>query len=242
MMGRTHAMAGAVAGVAVLPVLDRFGVDVNGWSLVVATVAAAGGAMLPDFDHPNATVAHTLGPVTKAVARVVGTVTGGHRNGTHSILGCLLLAAVTWAVTLAGPLATGLWLAFLFAVAMAALGVPVTTNRRWHAIICLAAAVVLVPLGVLTHVPVGALPWAVGLGAFAHVATDSPTKQGVPLLWPVSRVRFRIANVTTGGPFDTGLYWVLTLVLVVQVSMLAGWMDWTFPDVEWRNVIDQLPV
>jgi len=48
-------MAGAVAGVAVLPVLDRVGVDVNGWSLVVATVAAAGGAMLPDFDQTTRT-------------------------------------------------------------------------------------------------------------------------------------------------------------------------------------------
>ena len=54
MMGRTHAMSGAVAAVAVLPALDSFGVEVNGWSLVVATVSAAGGAMLPDLDHPNA--------------------------------------------------------------------------------------------------------------------------------------------------------------------------------------------
>lgn len=236
MMGRTHAMSGAVAAVAVLPALDSFGVEVNGWSLVVATVAAAGGAMLPDLDHPNATVAHALGSVTRATAKMVEALSGGHRNGTHSLLGCLVFAGLTYGITQAGPIATGLWLAFLFAIAAAAAGVPVVRNRQAHTVVCLVAAAVLVPLGMLTYVPVGALPWAVGIGAAAHLVGDAATKQGVPLAWPLSRTRLRFANVTTGGPFDTAASWLLAAVLAVQVVLIARASGFAFPSLDLQGL------
>ena len=62
---------------------------------VFMVVAACGAAMLSDFDHYHATIAQSLGPVTKLLARVVGWCFGGHRNGTHSFFGILFFTVLT---------------------------------------------------------------------------------------------------------------------------------------------------
>ena len=43
------------------------------------------------------------------------------------------------------------------------------------------------------------LPWAVAVGVAAHLLGDILTREGVPLLWPVSTRRFRLASLSTGG-------------------------------------------
>src|SRR5579859_3401709 len=101
MMGPHHAACGAAAWVAVTtrlhadlaPVtqalgLGPFAFDV-GWPLVHATplgvvagaLVTAGAALLPDADHPSATIAHSLPPVSRALCAGIGAVSGGHRNG-----------------------------------------------------------------------------------------------------------------------------------------------------------------
>ena len=52
-------------------------------SLVLST---AGAALLPDLDHPGGTIANCFGPVSRAVARTVHRISGGHREATHSML------------------------------------------------------------------------------------------------------------------------------------------------------------
>ncbi|WP_258933603.1 metal-dependent hydrolase [Nesterenkonia pannonica] len=57
-------------------------------------------ALLADADHRHATVAHSLPPVSEAVCELVGRAVGGHRNGTHSVVGVIAFTAVAWAASL----------------------------------------------------------------------------------------------------------------------------------------------
>lgn len=52
--------------------------------------------MLPDADHHNATIAHSLPPLSNAVCAGIGKVAGGHRHGTHSVIGIAAFVFVAW--------------------------------------------------------------------------------------------------------------------------------------------------
>lgn len=196
-----------------LPALQHYGMVTTPAGVVAYTVAGAGAAMLPDFDHRHATIARSLGPISKGMAVVIEKLSGGHRNGTHSILGVafftLLAVAFNHAqalfglflphsqAVLAGQIALGAWLAFLFAVATFALRVTEVRSIIVHSILCLAAGVGFTLLTVKMPFPTEVLPWAVAIGASSHLLTDMLTKEGCPLLWPFLRFRFKFANLTT---------------------------------------------
>lgn len=63
----------------------------------------AGAAMAADADHHNATITHSLPPLSNAVCAGIGKVSGGHRHGTHSIVGIIAFTLVVWAFSLATP-------------------------------------------------------------------------------------------------------------------------------------------
>lgn len=200
-MGRTHATSGAVAFLAVLPLLHQAGLSLTPLTVPVTALAAAGAATLPDLDHPQATVSRSLGPATVGLARLVAWCTGGHRGGTHSLVAVAALSGGSAAVDLAGALPRGLACAFLFALATAAVQLRLA-RPLLHTTICVAAAIGLVTLSAQHTVTPGVLPWAVGVGSAAHLVGDMLTREGVPLLWPVSRRRFRIASLSTGGTIE----------------------------------------
>jgi membrane-bound metal-dependent hydrolase YbcI (DUF457 family) len=81
-MGRSHAVSGGVAFLAPASVLN-----LSPWTLLLGASVCAGAAVLPDIDHPGSGVSRTFGPVTQTFASVVGKLSGGHRNGTHSYAG-----------------------------------------------------------------------------------------------------------------------------------------------------------
>jgi len=63
------------------------------WPMLVATAAlGAAAALLPDLDIESSMVSNSLGPVTRLVSRGVAAVSGGHREGTHSLLALVLVA------------------------------------------------------------------------------------------------------------------------------------------------------
>lgn len=229
MMGRTHALSGAVAALAALPAVNS-AADVVGAAPVhgpvavaVLTVAAAGGAMLPDFDHHHATIAQSVGPITKVVAGAVGAISGGHRNGTHSFVGIAAFTALTWALGTSGGIVYGLWMAFLFAVAAAALRLDMVRATIVHTLLCLAVGAGLVAATATTFVPVAAATAGVAIGSAAHIAGDMLTRQGCPLLWPVVKTRFRVLALTTGGKWETQwLFAALAVTFVVLAGRLAG--------------------
>ena len=101
MMGHSHALTGAVAWLGLAPVLaglpllnesSRFietGIMAGALKppeLIAGALVCAGAAMLPDLDHPSATIAQTFGPLTWGLSKAVNWLAGGHRAATHSLL------------------------------------------------------------------------------------------------------------------------------------------------------------
>ncbi len=190
MKGAHHALCGAAAWVAVASTAPY----TLGWypvsplGVVAGTLVCAGAALAPDADHHDATIAHSLPPVSEWVCDVVGRLAGGHRNGTHSVLGVAVLTAIAWGagqVTVTTPalgdLAVGAGVLSLLLVAFAARALGLARRRldAWALALALATFVTVAA-------PTGWdwLPVAVGLGAAVHVAGDMLTGSGVPLLWP----------------------------------------------------------
>lgn len=252
-MGRTHATSGAVLALASVPLLQRYGLDTSPLSVVWMAIGGAGAAMLPDFDHRHATVAHSLGPISKGMAIGIEKVSGGHRNGTHSILGILVFTGFALAVNQAKPVlvhfgvhdsalwsrvAMGAWIAFLLSVTSAAFHLK-ASNIKWvHTLVCILGGVAIIGLSAWFPFPFDTLPYAVLAGTTAHILGDMLTKEGCPLLWPFVKFRFHVANFTTDHFFEHYIFSpLLAVVLLVQVGFLVGagpaltWLGqqvWTF--------------
>ena len=193
MMGAHHAISGSAAWVAVAGAgpltLGLYPVSDSG--LLIGAIVCAGAALLPDADHHNGTIAHSLPPLSTLVTRAVARVSGGHRNGTHGLL------AIPFAVTVAvaaglvnveteafGQVALGAGLLSLLLVAYAAKALRVTNDgswlRSWGVALVVSAMVTLFAPQEWEW-----LPFAVGLGVTVHIAGDMLTTGGVPLLWPL---------------------------------------------------------
>ncbi|WP_334173447.1 metal-dependent hydrolase [Sinomonas sp.] len=212
MMGPHHAACGAAAWVAVT---TRVHLDLTpltsllgwapasfdfGWPLlhasplgaVAGALVTAGAALLPDADHPSATIAHSLPPISRPICAGIGAVAGGHRNGTHSLLGIAVFTAIAWAAghwtveaPAVGTLHLGAGIVSLLLVAFAAkvLGVFPEGVRRipWLVAVPLAAFI-----AVFAPREQNWFPLAVALGSAAHIAGDMLTTGGCNLLWPIA--------------------------------------------------------
>lgn len=216
-MGRTHATSGAVAFLAALPVLTWADDSQGPVTVAVGALTAAGGAMLPDLDHPQATIARSLGPVTRLLSEVVARLSGGHRQGTHSIAGVAAFTLFTWLLTLAqdsdlGRLVLGLWLTLLFVVGSAVLHVPMPRPLRLG--IGAAVALLLLSAAAQHAFRTDVVVWAVAIGSAAHIVGDLLTREGCPLLWPVSRRRQRLMTLKTSG-------WTERLVVGPGLALVA---------------------
>lgn len=106
MTGRTHLLAGAAAGAALLALRGAGAVDPKG--AVAALGAACLGALLPDIDCPQSLLSRKGGPLGAAPGLILR-----HRGPTHSLVASLAAWAVaSWLCAACG---------FLGAVALAAL-------------------------------------------------------------------------------------------------------------------------
>jgi membrane-bound metal-dependent hydrolase YbcI (DUF457 family) len=198
--------------------------------------------VLPDLDEPGSTIARTFGFLTGVFAWIVHKLSGGHRKGTHSLLGVALLTAGCWAAgswqrgawaaggRLAHPwhlVPAGLILALLFASGLRALRIG--GHYADAAGIALAALVIwkgwdLVLVAVTSRkVPVLAVGTA--LGMLAHLAGDMCTHDGCPLLYPVSRHEFGLLperiRITTNKLAE---HWVVTPLLLAGLAYFT-WRD-----------------
>lgn len=218
MMGPHHAACGAAAWVALttrvhfdlsvitslLPAQLGVGPLVFdlGWPLfdatpvgiVVGALVTAGAALLPDADHRSATIAQSLPPVSNAVCASVGAIAGGHRNGTHSLVGIAGFVALAWfaghwtiETPLWGTVYLGAGLVSLLLVSFAAkvLGILPDGVQKlpWILSIPLAAFVAFYAPDEQDWFPL-----AVGIGCAVHIAGDLLTTGGCNLIWPF-RVR-----------------------------------------------------
>ncbi|MFI7483584.1 metal-dependent hydrolase [Kocuria sp. M1R5S2] len=202
MMGPSHAACGAAAWVALTADyrLHLEGISIPiGWGLLdvgdagvlTGALVTAGAALLPDLDHPGGTVARSLPPLSTWLSRVVCRIAGGHRRGTHSLLGMAAFTGLAAAAQELGVPVEGfgrVWpLAAVMSVLLIALAVqslaflPARVAKfNWVAGIGLGAVVGL-------HPPAHEwwFPAAVGTGVVVHVLGDLVTTRGVHLLYPL---------------------------------------------------------
>lgn len=247
-MGPTHAMSGAAAGVVLaVTTAQATGVPADAGTVVVLAGVTAGAAILPDLDHPSGTAARTLGPVSKLLSVFVnrlssmvaeatgarGRRVGGHRTLTHTLLFAVLLAAATWcAVDLGDSRVTIAIFAALVLLALHSLVRPVA--QRWGS---LGAVVIAVGLTLLVMrdrpemLTPAVMSTAVGLGCVVHCVGDAVTRSGVPLFAPFVPVggdRWGSVHLLPGplriraaGFGDTVAMAVFTAVLVGACAL--GW-------------------
>lgn len=217
-MGRTHTLTGLAAGAVTLPLLPT----TTSVPEQAAWVFLVGGmALLPDLDHPQATVARMWGPLTQTAARAVGVLARGHRAGTHDLLvaapvfGLLFAASLLWLPAALATTALAVGLA-LRALAIALPGDEAVEHPLVNAAVSAAGSWWLVT----TYGIPGWLPYAVALGVLVHIAGDALTEGGipVPLSWLTGSPR-RLP----GGPLDTGSA-VERLIVAPALVLLTGWL------------------
>lgn len=220
MMGAQHAACGAAAWVAVAsdyelpiaavtePLIDTYSwlswlpdtiplgmglLDVGPAGVFMGSIICAGAAMLPDIDHHSASIAYSLPPFTKVMARFFESVSGGHRHGTHSIVGTLFFGVVAWLASFLVVEDVG-WLgdlnvgAGLIAVILSAFAFKVlrfmpdsARKAPWAAGIMVGAITTLVfpqgPSWLITCVVIGVI---------VHILGDMLTKEGCNIFWPLT--------------------------------------------------------
>ena len=191
MMGSSHATTGAavwlaataaVPGAFALLELDPVGIGIG-------AIVCAGAALLPDADHPSATIAHSIPVFGKAGANAVNGLAGGHRHGTHSLLSIPIIVTLTWLLQFTvvkvewwdDPLAVGpaFVIAALIAFAVKVLGLAKRWPQAWTF-----GAVVGIAVMFLAPEQTAWLPLAIVLGFVTHLIGDFLTIGGLPLLWP----------------------------------------------------------
>src|SRR5699024_6691683 len=165
--------------------------DLTAPEVLAGTVVAAGAALLPDIDHPSATIAPSAGAVSK-LARAADSPAAGHRGATHTPLAVavfalagVLVTKVDWAVD--APvgeqieIATTAVVTALSAFAVRALKLTTGSLAPW---LIGAGAGLLVGL-FAPEVSIW-LPAAIGLGALVHLLGDLVTTDGIPFpTWPL---------------------------------------------------------
>jgi membrane-bound metal-dependent hydrolase YbcI (DUF457 family) len=206
MLGFSHATSGALGWLAVAPAASALiGQPLTPAELAVGTIACAGAALIPDLDHPSATIAYTFGPVSKAVSKLTALLAGGHRQGTHSLLFsvgfgvfCYLVGISTQWLDSNVPAMVLMFMLAAFAFRGLNIVIP-RTGRTFKGLVVIGQA------AALTWAMTLFMPeswWWLGLagafGSIIHLIGDSLTPEGVPWLYP-SRWRFSIPIIAHTG-------------------------------------------
>jgi membrane-bound metal-dependent hydrolase YbcI (DUF457 family) len=223
MMGRTHALSGLVTGVAV----SQFVWHLNPGHMAVATAVAAGAAVLPDIDHRDTSVASSFGFISEAFAWLVGRVSGGHRHGTHSLVGIAAFSEAAWVAehylrTVGGKIGLGLLLVLVLAAGLRALKI----GGHFGDLLAIAGAAAMLYSGY----GLAQVPWAIAVGTATHLAGDMLTNEGIPIFWPVSRCHFRL--LPEPFAFTTGTRperWFVAPMLVAALAWLVAVVEKVVP-------------
>ena len=243
-MGPTHSMSGAAVGLAVAQALPASwgGVTSPQEAFVYAGIAA-GAALLPDLDSPQATVSRSFGPLSLGLSHVVENLAqsfvnltrgqkdewcgNGHRTATHTVWFGLLAGVV--ASLLIGafgrPAAIGLLFVFL-GLAVRGLMPEWSKKKDWLGVTGVSA---LLAVGAWMYVPSTASAIVMGsaltIGVLTHLAGDFITKNGIPALAPIVPVGHRRwwdfglpgpLRISASGAADKVLLAVFSLLVLVQ--------------------------
>lgn len=237
MMGHTHAMTGAVAwlglapALSVLPLFNEssryietgiMATALNPTELVAGAIICAGAAMLPDLDHPSATIAQTFGPVTWALSKVVAWLSGGHRGMTHSLVFAVGMGFGAHWLAETYPIGRDILVVLLIGLALRAIGVGIPGNKMGSAMINIGLTAGLFVVFMSMGVGYAWLGLVVAVGCLVHVVGDCMTERGCPVLWPMA-VRWVLPwkiGIKTGKKFEQK---ILAPILSVVIIGLLFW-------------------
>lgn len=200
-MGPTHAMSGAAAGLGMAAVIPA---SLGGPSTAVGALTfgavTAGAALLPDIDSPQATVSKTFGFISVGAAHAAENASlavyelsktdrdadrsNGHRTATHTVWFALAAGVLVGVlVGLFGKVPAIIVLFLMLGLAVRGLLPEWSASSDWLAITAVSAAAA---AAVWAWQPQMASAWALGMavtvGILAHLLGDSLTKSGVPML------------------------------------------------------------
>lgn len=229
-MGPTHAMSGAAAGLAMAAVLPESwgGPSTVAGAFVFAGVTA-GAALLPDLDSPQATIARSFGPVSQAAAHVVENCAqgfcnltrshrddhcnNGHRTATHTIVFAIAAGIAVGALVSAFGKAAAVGTLFvMLGLAIRGLFPKWAKKNDWLAVTAISGACAVAAWATVPAMASGiALGMAVTVGVATHLVGDSITKMGVPALAPIVSIKGRrwydiappgLLRISASGPAD----------------------------------------
>ncbi|GIJ00250.1 LexA-binding, inner membrane-associated putative hydrolase [Sediminihabitans luteus] len=263
MMGGHHAASGAAAWVALASTAPlTLGVHpVSNVGVITGAIVCAGAALLPDADHHSGTIAHSLPPVSEHMTRAIGAISGGHRNGTHSILGVVVFTAIawlagTWTVQTEafGEIGVGAGIMTILLAAFALKALKLTRNGKFGPWVSSVTLAVLIAL--LAPEEWNWMPFAVALGCIVHILGDVLTTGGCPLLWPIEiksprwvrRNRFLGSIWKSGGGFalpilgDAGSVreWIVMTPVSIYAVFGVGWALLTQMGFDTQGTLDAL--
>ncbi len=249
MMGAHHAACGAAAWVALttrlhvdlgsaaayLPLLPQ-GFDlglgllaVSPAGIITGAIVTAGAALVPDADHSNATIAHALPPVSNVLCREIGRFSGGHRHGTHSLIGLAVFVGVAslaglWTVPL-DPFGTifpgaGILSVLLVSFAAKVLTMIPDSMRKFPWAVGLAVGAFITFFAPQER---AWFPLAMSVGVAVHILGDMLTTGGCNIIWPL---RIRPPKVLRKVPM-IHWFWKPSGYLALPILGSAGsWREW----------------
>jgi membrane-bound metal-dependent hydrolase YbcI (DUF457 family) len=245
--GPTHAVMGLSAWGAVSLLAVTHGLPMDAQTWLAGAALTSGAALLPDLDHPPATVSRSFGPVTEVASRGVDAISvgiyntirlkgdphrnGGHRTFTHTAVFAALAGTITTSLVLLNiPWVTALLLFFF-----AGLGVRGLLHEWDHSADTF--VVIVFSLAITWEcwnwVRAGndRAAWfgvAVMAGCLAHCIGDAITEDGCPILWPVPIGRHlwypigppKPMRYRTGGKVEMFLIGPLCTVLSIWLAVI----------------------
>ncbi|HEX3788132.1 MAG TPA: metal-dependent hydrolase [Pseudonocardiaceae bacterium] len=202
--GPTHAVLGLASWAAVSLLASAHGITVDPQTWIAGAALTSGAALLPDLDHPPATVSRSFGPVTKGMSHVVDKVSvgiyntirlkrdphrnGGHRTFTHTAVFAALAGTLTSSLLL-----LHLWwvtaILLFFFTGLGVRGLLHEWDHRADTFVVIAASLV-ITWQCWRWLNTGGhhAEWAglaVLVGCLAHCLGDAITEDGCPVLWPI---------------------------------------------------------
>lgn len=216
-MGRNHAVFGAVICLGIGRTMG-----ISPQLLVASTICVSGAALLPDIDEQGSTVAHLFDPISGAIAHITNKLAGGHRVGTHSLVGLCISGAALWALTKvefgdSALFVPGLVLSICSTLVIRST-LPAFIRPSKSASLVVAIGV---SYGIYKTVGFSFVPFAVSLGWGTHLLGDMLTTGGVPLLWPFSKNHFDLAILKCTNSIRERVFGLF----LTFVTVLLGWQE-----------------
>lgn len=219
-MGHSHAVSTtAIALACAAPLSAELGYNLTAAGAIAFAGVAGGFGVLPDLDDPGATLARTLGPVTKTISKVVRGLAGGHRKGTHTIwFAAGMVALVTFLPDRLGLWAQGPVIFIGLFLALMLMKLAPHRGSGTSELVYAAEATVLT-WSTIHFVPsLFWVPWAVGVGVIGHIIGDIITTAGVPVFYPLApKLKLRLPILgDTGSRRESIFAWCC--------GVAVGWM------------------